>query len=92
MHRLGGCRGDGVEARERELEGGGRRVEIAGLVEVSEGGGETCEEERGTPREAEDAGGEQGQEMDQDGQPDREFDRVLGVAAQQLQRTAPTHP
>jgi hypothetical protein len=41
--RLGRSWGGGVEARERELEGGGRRGEIAGLVEVGEGGGEASE-------------------------------------------------
>ncbi|HZO25318.1 MAG TPA: hypothetical protein VFH48_04915, partial [Chloroflexota bacterium] len=55
---------------------------IAGGVEVLEGGGEAGEEERGAPGKAEGTGREQEQEMDEDGQPDRELDGVLGVTEQ----------
>src|SRR3954465_9137360 len=92
--RLGGGREGEVEAWERELGGvrggggGAGRVgvggesSVAGQVEQEEGGGEASEEEGGASGEAEGARGEQGQEMDEDGEPDGELDGVLGVAEQ----------
>ena len=59
---------------------GGGRVGVACGVEVDECAGEACEEEGGAPGEAEGARGEQGQEVDEDGEPDGELDGVLGVA------------
>src|SRR5215218_9359807 len=79
MPGLGGGRERGSEARERELAVGRGGVGIAGGAAVAEGGGQAGEEEGGASGEAEGAGGEQGQEVDEDGQPDRELDGVLGV-------------
>jgi len=50
-----------------------------------EGGSEPSEEERGASGEAEGTSGEQGEEMDEDGQPDRQLDGVLGVAEEAWQ-------
>src|SRR5215212_9668823 len=77
---LGGSRGRGGEAWERELSGDGRQVGVACRIDMDEGGGEACEEEGGAPGEAEGTRGEQGQEVDEDGEADRELDGVLGVA------------
>ena len=85
MLRLGGCGTRGIEARERELVGGRGEVGVAGGVEVQEGDGEPGEEEWGASGQAEGACGEQGQEMDEDGQPDGELDGVLGVAQESWQ-------
>jgi hypothetical protein len=71
-----------VEARAGELGACWRGVAIAGGVAVLEGGGEAGAEERGAPGKAEGTGREQAQELDEDGQPDRELDGVLGVAEQ----------
>src|SRR3954447_17889967 len=80
--RLGGGREGEVEAWERELVGVRGESSVAGQVEQEEGGGEASEEEGGASGEAEGARGEQGQEMDEDGEPDGELDGVLGVAEQ----------
>ena len=53
---------------------------VAVQIEVKESNGEACEEEGRAPGEAEGAGGQEGQEVDEDGEPDRELDGVLGVA------------
>lgn len=76
----GGREERAVEAREGELRGGRRAAGVAGEVEMLAGGSEASEEERGASGEAEGASRAQGQEMDQDGQPDRQVDGVLGVA------------
>ena len=51
---------------------------VAGGVEVLESSGEAGEEERGASGEAEGTGGEQDQELDEDGQPARKREGVLG--------------
>src|SRR6266511_2702656 len=89
---LGGREERAIEAREGELRGDRRAADVAGEVEMLEGGGEASEEERGASGEAEGAGGEQGQEMDQDGQPDRQFDGVLGVAEEPWQMEVALQP
>src|SRR6476659_1387818 len=75
-HRLGGSLEREVEARERELVGVRRQVGVACRVEVDESPGEASEEEGGASGEAEGARGEQREEMDEDGEPDRELDGV----------------
>src|SRR4051794_26354151 len=75
--RLGGGREGEDEAWERELVGVRGESSVAGQVEQEEGGGEASEEEGGASGEAEGARGEQGQEMDEDGEPDGELDGVL---------------
>src|SRR3954453_5937500 len=77
---LGGCVRRELDAWEGRLSWVWRQVGVACGVEVDDGPGEACEEGGGAAWGAEGACGEQGEEMDEDGEPDGELDGVLGVA------------